>query len=365
MQDPIAACFGGGGAAKGALSSSTPAEALVSTSVYETDAGEATFTWFRTALGLSLRVDLDLPSAAAPSFFPASPAAAAWEEDAHSFRLRPWLLWKRRGTQRFRSAQKKDRKKLVVDFAWDLRKARFPAGGGPQPAGGYFVSISVAGKLFLVVGDMETEAYKKAKYRRSSINGRRALLLSKKEHVVFPSSGRTYRTRARIGGQEKEIFLDLSGAERGRDGSMRVALDGEIILDVNQLEWKFRGNEKVELMGGAAAIHVSWDVHRWLFRRDPDPSATAAAAAAAHFTGELGDAVLIFRFEGQKSEEEDGGGMRRSGKRWGLRKTESSSSSSSAASSGRSSSIMDWASAEEEELQNSESSSLLVSIWKS
>ncbi|CAA6672268.1 unnamed protein product [Spirodela intermedia] len=210
---------------------------------------------------------------------------------------------------------------------------------------------------------MEAEVHRKDKSRRSPINGRRSVLLSKKEHVVLTNSGRTYRTRAQIGDQEKEIFLDLSGAERGRDGRIRVALDGEIILEVNQLEWKFRGSEKVELLGGAAAIHVSWDVHKWLFRRNPDPSATAAAVAS-RFAGDLGEAVFVFRFEGKKSEE-DGGGMRKSWKKWGLKKTESSSSSSSATSSGRSSSIMEWASAEEEELQKLESSSLLISIWRS
>ena len=55
-------------------------------------------------------------------------------------RVRPWLLWRRRGSKRFRV---RDRR---VDLAWDLSRARFPPSGSPEPSSGYFVAVVVDGE---------------------------------------------------------------------------------------------------------------------------------------------------------------------------------------------------------------------------
>ena len=47
-----------------------------------------------------------------------------------------------------------------------MTRARFPAGGGPEPSGGFFVAVVVNGEMFLAAGDMEAEAYKRSKARR-------------------------------------------------------------------------------------------------------------------------------------------------------------------------------------------------------
>ncbi|WOL06637.1 hypothetical protein Cni_G15371 [Canna indica] len=58
------------------------------------------------------------------------------EKELLLFRIRSWLLWKRWGTRRFHL---KDRgRHRCVDFAWDLTHARFPPGGGPEPASGFY-----------------------------------------------------------------------------------------------------------------------------------------------------------------------------------------------------------------------------------
>ena len=333
MQEQIAACFIGG-VAKLDVAPVT-ARPIISTAVYETEDGQATLTWSKASFGLSLRVDL------------------LYEEETQTFHLRPLLLWRKRGTKTFRRSLQKNRQ-LVVDFAWDLRKARFLALGDPQPTGGYYVTIS-AGNMFFAAGDMEVKAHKKAKNHESATTPGRTILVSRREHVVFSNSSNVYRTRALIEGKEKEISLEISEGDE-REAMIRVGIDKKIILQVGQLDWKFRGNEKVE-MGGGAAIHISWDVFRWLFERKSGNSGVPEFPSS-----ELGQAVFVFQIEGEKLEEEEGCGLRKVGRRCGVRKVESCSSSSS--SSGRSSSILEWASGEEEDAQGSEGLRILVSIWR-
>ncbi|CAA7407280.1 unnamed protein product [Spirodela intermedia] len=369
MPDPIPACFRGGAAA--APPGSATAGPSVTTSIYETPLGLAALTWSRTVLGLSLRVELRLAVAAA-----GGGAAASFR-----FRLRPWLLWKRRGSKGFHSHG--------VEFSWDLTRARFPAGGGPEPSSGFFVAVVVNGEMFLAAGDMEAEAYKRSKARRGRAG--RAVLLSRREHVVFPGSGRIYATRASFGGKEREILIDLGGSAAAgeKEAKLWVAVDGKKVIQVKRLRWKFRGNEKVAVDGGGK-VQVSWDVHSWLFNREPiDVAAAAGAAAPPTAAPEFGHASFMFRFEMEEADEGGGGerwrmwsldnfggidhssGSIGSGgvvalagkKKKSLLKT-SSSSSSSSASSGSSSSVAEWASAEESELRGSGGFSLLVCVWK-
>ncbi|XP_078433433.1 uncharacterized protein LOC144704782 [Wolffia australiana] len=329
MQEQIGACFGGGAAVKETVAAARP---VVSTSVYETEEGEAVLTWSSASFGLSLRVDLRLPC-----------AAGGLEEKAKSFRLRPWILWKRQGKKKF------SQNNLTVEFAWDLRRARFPAGGGPQPAAGFFVSIVVAGGMSLVVGDA-------AQKRAQSPAAARPYLVSRREHVVFAGAGGGFRTRVRVGSDEKEISVEIRGT------GVRVGLDGKTGLRVDQLGWKFRGSEKLDVPGGAARLQVSWDLYRWLFdRRAAAAEAGNTAVVSAASAGELGHAVFVFRLDGGKAED-DAWGLRKA-RRWGPRIAESSSSSSS--SSRGSSSVMEWASGEEEDLHRPDCPTLLVSVWRS
>ncbi|KAG1326614.1 hypothetical protein COCNU_01G005480 [Cocos nucifera] len=388
MPDPIPSCFRGGAA--GGPPASTAAGPSLTTSVYETHLGLAALSWSRTVFGLSLRADLR---------FGGGGAAAVTEdnddeEETYRFHVRPWLFWKRRGSKRFHL--KDHRQHRTVEFSWDLTRARFPAGGGPEPSSRYFVAVAVDGEMLLVAGDLLEEAYRKSKAARG--NSSNPTLISRREHVVLGDSGdgRSYKTMARFGGEEREISIDLGTKERERDVGMLLGVDGKRVLQVRRLRWKFRGSERVEVEGGAW-IQVSWDLHNWLFQPKDEPPATASTAAAA---AELGHAVFVFRFERVGGEEGhfgkegfDGpartvcckgmGGYMRKNRNWSesssggggegkrsrrrkksLLKT-SSSSSSSSASSASSSTVMEWASAEEAALQSADGFSLLVYAWKS
>ncbi|KAJ1289683.1 hypothetical protein BS78_02G183200 [Paspalum vaginatum] len=429
MPDAIPACFRAAAAPGGGRASSGPGGAGTSlaTSVYETRLGLAALSWSRAALGLSLRAVLRVSSAASASDY-GEEAGEAYEDDDDeavvAVRVRPWLLWRRRGSRRFRV---RDRR---VDLAWDLSRARFPPSGSPEPSSGYFVAVVVDGEMAVVAGDMAEEAYRRTRARRPPGPG--PVLVSRREHVSMRDRG--HRTCVAVRGREREIAVDLvsrgQGKERERDRAaevgMSVSVDGDRVLHVRRLRWKFRGTEKVDL-GGGDRVLVSWDLHNWLFpARDaspPDAAAALAAAAAAAAATPPAHAVFVFRFElagGEGAEERDptddsreeeeekekepvdgkatagrgwagyvgrwgrggggggGGGdwsesssngekRRRRGQARRLAKASSSSSASVASSSASwasGSTVMDWGSPQEAELQRGDGFSLLVYAWK-
>ncbi|GJN03620.1 hypothetical protein PR202_ga21085 [Eleusine coracana subsp. coracana] len=409
MPGAIAACLRC--AAPSPSPSPSAAGPSLATSVYETHLGLVALSWSRTSLGLSLRAVLRLSSPSTPAASTSSPASGAGyldddpdEEETLAFRVRPWLLWRRRGARRFRAGDRR------VDLAWDLSRARFPNSGSPEPASGFFVAVVVDGEMVLAAGDLPDAAYRRTRARRPS--GPRPVLLSRREHVSLRNagaggSGGRHTTWVSVGGKEREISVDLvargrdsrsggGGREKQADVGLSVSVDGERVLHVRRLRWKFRGSERVDL-GGGDRVMVSWDLHNWLFPpRDPPP-ADASTHSLAH-------AVLVFRFElgAEEQREADSGkdkepasdtAARRSAgvwggylARWGQRDWSetgssgdrrkgrglakgSSSSSASVASSTASwasgSTVMEWASPEEAEMQRGNGFSLLVYAWKS
>ncbi|KXG35635.1 uncharacterized protein LOC8054736 [Sorghum bicolor] len=445
MPDAIPACFRAaaapGGRASASSGSGSGAGTSLATSVYDTRLGLAALSWSRAALGLSLRAVLRVSSAA-----PSPSAASDYgdgdgdgevveyegecdgdgdEETVVAVRVRPWLLWRRRGSKRFRVRGGR----RVVDVAWDLSRARFPpSGGSPEPSSGYFVAVVVDGEMAVVAGDMAEEAYRKTKARRPP--GPPPALVSRREHVSMRDGGRGHRTCVVVRGKEREISVDLvsraaaqgqQGREKDRERDraevgMSVSVDGDRVLHVRRLRWKFRGTEKVDL-GGGDRVLVSWDLHNWLFpaRDASPPDAAVAAAALTAAVAPPAHAVFVFRFElagcddGEERDPADdakekelldkaggvgvggGGGWAGYVGRWGrggdwsesssngekrrrkrgqasrLAKASSSSSASVASSSASwasGSTVMDWGSPEEAELQSGDGFSLLVYAWK-
>lgn len=162
----------------------------------------------------------------------------------------------------------------------------------------------------------------------------------------------------------REIRIE-SGGRNSNSNSSRLcfSVDGEIVLQIKRLKWKFRGNQRVEVDG--VPIQISWDVYNWLFKKDNND----------------GHAIFMFKFEEEEEEEKVGTGDSRSlvnlwtqqnwnlgsyewgktGKGWSI---SSVSMASSAGSFGGSSSVMEWSSVEENELVVPIGFSLLVYAWK-
>ncbi|KAJ3677289.1 hypothetical protein LUZ60_003013 [Juncus effusus] len=346
---------GGGAASAGGPS--------LTTSVYDTRLGPAALSWSRTLFGLSLRFILRLDA-----------VNGLEEETPLSFRIRPWLFWRRRGSKRIQLDTTH-----CAHVSWDLSRARF--GLGPEPISGFFVAVSVNGELALVSGDLVDEAYKATKSQKPiCISGLKpSILISRREHVEM---GESYKSKVRVWGKEREISINLVGRERGELG-LWIGMDGKRVLQVKRLKWKFRGSEKVQIdENNGDKVQISWDLHNWIFPiREPGNGLNESDS----------DAVFVFKFEKELGFEEErvslGGLMggqfgncgvnwsnwsesgsskgRKKGKKGNLRKTGSGSSSTSSNGSWASgSTVMDWASVEEFELRKTEGFSLLVHAWK-
>ncbi|CAO2191580.1 unnamed protein product, partial [Urochloa humidicola] len=208
----------------GAVVSGAAAGPSLATSVYETHLGLVALSWSRAPLGLSLRAVLRLSPPSTPGAASSSSAASGagyLDDDADAndedettlaFRVRPWLLWRRRGSRRFRAGGR------LVDLAWDLSRARFPGSGSPEPSSGFFVAIVVDGEMVLAAGDLPDAAYRRTRARRPP-GTQRPVLLSRREHVSLRDAGagrgRSHTTWVTVQGKERQISVDL------------VARDGE------------------------------------------------------------------------------------------------------------------------------------------
>ena len=150
-------------------------------------------------------------------------------------------------------------------------------------------------------------------------------------------------------------------------------MDGEKVLEVARLKWKFRGSERVEIDG--VHVQISWDVHDWLFEKDKDiVNHRSSNNNNSNNNGIEGHAVFMFKFEedevrgsgGGKEEEQQwsmgSGGEWRNGKSWSS--SSLSVSSTSGGSFGGSSSVMEWSSVEENELVVPLGFSLVVYAWR-
>ncbi|KAJ0984840.1 hypothetical protein J5N97_003196 [Dioscorea zingiberensis] len=341
MPDALPSCFRGG-----APPEATAAGPILTTSIYDTPLGLAALSWTRTLLGLSLRVDIRLHDSDEPL----------------TVRVRPWLLWRRRGRRRLPLPGQHPRHLIL---SWDLSRARFPPSGGPEPSSSFSLSLSLDSHPLLRVGDLH----------------RASPLISRREHTLL-GDAKPYTTTARFAGKDHEISISIGSKEKG----MSLELDGQRVLHVRRIRWKFRGSERVDL-GDGNRIRVSWDLHRWFFESGSEPD-------------EAGRAVFLIRFEregrGSDKEEEEGysgkgvagvfqdkegysgkslnwsdsssvGGAENGKSSRNNKKkmksfltTSSSSSSSSASSASGSSAVLDWASVEEAQLTSVQGFSLLV-----
>ncbi|XP_076891286.1 uncharacterized protein LOC143542619 [Bidens hawaiensis] len=221
--------------------------------------------------------------------------------------------------------------------------------------------------MALLIGDSPKQAFNKTK---SNQPNKTQITILRREHV-YGISHKKYTTSATFRGKTREITIDctrVAGAATD-DSRLYFSVDGKRVLVVKHLQWKFRGNERVEVDG--VHIQVSWDVHNWLLDDESDD----------------GYALFMFRFEksGFDYHEDDkilarlngsgsgyGSGLglgfgfeMRKMKKGMLKRAKSSSSSSLSSASSGAGSVMEWESVEENELKGPSGFSLLVYAWKS
>ncbi|KAB1213144.1 hypothetical protein CJ030_MR5G015868 [Morella rubra] len=171
--------------------------------------------------------------------------------------LKAWYFWKKQGSKNFMVDGK------TVHVVWDLKAAKFNSETEPQSD--YYVAIVCEEEVVLVVGDLKKDAFRKTGCRPALTE---PTLVSRKEHV---SGKRKFSTRAKF--QEKGNIHELSiecnhavsndNSFGGFDPKMEIKVDGNLVIHIKHLQWKFRGNESIRVNN--TEIEVYWDVHDWLF----------------------------------------------------------------------------------------------------
>ncbi|EPS71408.1 hypothetical protein M569_03349 [Genlisea aurea] len=212
-------------------------------SVYRTKlAGQCRFitvTWCRNLLLHGLSVAVQGCDGASPQY-------------ACKIELNPLYFWKKQGSKRF-SVEGKS-----VFVFWDLKIARFS--GEAEPESEYYVAVVSDGEVALLLGNLRKEAYRKTGCRPSLID---PILVSRKEHI-FGKKRFVTRVKFHERGSFNEIVILIENTNRSSEGQeMEIQINGIRAIHVGHLEWKFRGNQSIDL--NKSRIDVYWDVHDWLF----------------------------------------------------------------------------------------------------
>ncbi|KAF2289256.1 hypothetical protein GH714_032470 [Hevea brasiliensis] len=185
--------------------------------------------------------------------------------------LKPWYFWRKQGSKQFVVEGK-----TTVDVVWDLKAAKF--NGETEPQSGYYVAIVFEGQVVLLVGDLRKDAYQKTRCRPALIE---PILVSRKEHVF---GKKKFTTRIKF--HEKDLkFHEISVESNnnssssndssicGFDLELEIKIDGQLAIQVKHLQWKFRGNESIQVsksivvevigmyMTGSWFWSKAWSVH--------------------------------------------------------------------------------------------------------
>ncbi|XP_057831784.2 uncharacterized protein LOC131042492 [Cryptomeria japonica] len=195
-----------------------------------------TVTWCKSAMEQGLCVSVDEPS----------------DQSMCKIALKPWYYWrKKQGSRCFKVNGTK------VQVFWNLISAKFI--NSPEPQEGYYVAVVCEKEVILLLGDMKEEALKKTKARISVIQ---PVLISREEHGF----GRRYfSTRTRMHEIESQPHaINIECHTTGpKDPEMSIKIDGQLVVEVQHLLWKFRGNQIISVSG--VQVQIFWDVYDWLF----------------------------------------------------------------------------------------------------
>ncbi|XP_058219154.1 uncharacterized protein LOC131329800 [Rhododendron vialii] len=164
--------------------------------------------------------------------------------------FKPWHFWSKKGFKPF------DVDGNQVDIYWDLRSAKFS--GGPEPCSDFYVALVSEEEVVLLLGDYKKKAYKRTKSRPALVE---ALMFYKKEHVFNKKS---FSTRAKFDQRKEDHDIVVESSTAGaRDPEMWISIDGIVVIHIQNLQWKFRGNQTI--LVNKSPVQVFWDVHAWLF----------------------------------------------------------------------------------------------------
>lgn len=245
-----------------------------------------TITWLKTATGQGLYVTIDDPSC----------------QYTCKVKMKPWSFWKRSGVKSFEVCGRR------VEVFWDMSSAKYAF--GPEPQSGYYVAVVCNEEVVLLLGDKAKEAFKYTKAKPSIIE---AILVSRKEHVF---GKKHFCTKAQFGdtGRAHDILIECQ-TTAPKDPYLCITVDKQLVVQVKNLEWKFRGNQTVFVDG--IPVEVFWDVHNWIFNSAGRPNNANATfifqscsgseaspdnkANAIKWSGDLNGSISVMKLAGTRS----------------------------------------------------------------
>ncbi|XP_048502714.2 uncharacterized protein LOC104897184 [Beta vulgaris subsp. vulgaris] len=203
-----------------------------------------TITWCKNLLLHGLSVSVDGPEG---------------RDHYHSkVELKPWYFWRKQGCKNLLVDGK------IIAIVWDLKAAKF--NGEVEPQSDYYVAIVSEEEVVLVVGDMKKDAFRRTGCRPALVD---PVLVSRKEHV-FGKKRFSTKVKFHERGKCHEISVECNSKSEYEGISspeMDIKIDGELATQVKHLQWKFRGNESIDVK--ETKLEVYWDVHDWIFGSGP------------------------------------------------------------------------------------------------
>lgn len=212
------------------------------TSVYQTYVSgywrNVTITWGKVLMNYSLCISVDS--------LEQNDAVYTCKID-----IKPWHFWAKKGYKGFEVDGNHQ-----LEAYWDLKSAKFS--GSPEPISDYYVALVANEEVVLLLGDDKKKAYKRTKARPTLVE---PVMFYKRENVFEKKS---FSTRARFDQRKREHDIVVESSTSGeKDPEMWISIDGIILIHIQNLQWKFRGNQTV--LVNKQPIEVFWDVHAWLF----------------------------------------------------------------------------------------------------
>ncbi|KAK9279851.1 hypothetical protein L1049_013533 [Liquidambar formosana] len=221
----------------------SPVNPNLTTCLYHTDVGLVALTWSRNFLGRSLHLHLHLDGGHFDTLSPPPPSLSTPSFHLH---IKPFIFWRKQGSKKLNlnhhtTTTTTTTPTPTVQIFWDLTRAKFGSGSGPEPQSGFYIALVIDGDMTLLVGDSPKEAYTKTKAAKPKRTTQTLLL--RREHVL---GNKLYTTKATFGGKTREITIECNVND---DPRLCFSIDSKRVLQIKRLKWKFRGNERIEVDG--------------------------------------------------------------------------------------------------------------------
>ncbi|KAL4572038.1 hypothetical protein LXL04_018806 [Taraxacum kok-saghyz] len=197
-----------------------------------------TLTWTKSLMGQNLSIEIDDSN----------------HQCLCKLDIKPWLFSKRRGFRNLEIGS------ISISVHYDLSYAKFDS-FSPEPIEGFYFAIAINQELILILGDMEKEVHKKIDANHAP----NAVFVSKRAHIF---GKKAYSTKAQFygKGQIHDITIECdTNTMTINDSYLLIRIDGNPVMQVKCLKWKFRGNYTILVDG--LPVEVYWDVHSWLFEK--------------------------------------------------------------------------------------------------